>query len=185
FLKLDVLMLSYYRSPVEVGFYAVALALVSRLDVLKNAVLTSSFPDACRQASPQELRGYIRQSLKLTALSSAALVPLFALGQILIELLYGTEYSAAVPVFSLLLVGFIIGLNAAPIAFVLYPLNRPRWIAASDVLQLVFNSSVNLLLIPSSGIIGAALAVVLTRFFAALITFVLVRRFLWTTPAQT
>ena len=185
FLKLDVLMLSYFRSPVEVGFYAVALALVSRLDVLKNAVLTASFPDACRQASPQELRGYIRQSLKLTALASAALIPLFALGQILIELLYGTEYSAAIPVFSLLVVGFIIGLNAAPVAFVLYPLNRPRWIAASDVLQLVFNSSVNLLLIPAFGIIGAALAVVLTRIFAALITLVLVRRFLWTIPMQT
>ena len=184
-MKLDVLMLSYYRSPSEVGLYAVALALVSRLDILKNAVLTASFPDACRQASPSDLRGFVRQSLKLTALVSVALTPLFALAQILIEWLYGVEYAAAIPVFSILVVGFIINLNAAPVAFVLYPLNRPRWIAASDLLQLLFAAGGSLVLIPPFGILGASFAVVLTRLFAALLTLFLVRRFLWATGTLT
>lgn len=179
FLKLDVLMLSYYRAPAQVGLYAVALALVTRLDILKNAVLTTAFPDACRRAGPDELRAFIFQSIKLTALASLALLPLFAIGAPLIEWLYGTEYSAAIPAFYLLFTGFIIGLNAAPVAFVLYPLNRPRWIAASDLLQLAFNAGVNFLLIPPFGIIGAAWGVVLTRVASAVITFVFVRHFLW------
>ena len=56
FLRLDVLMLSYFRAPAEVGFYAVALALVSKLDVFKSAVLTTAFPEACRHTNPIELR---------------------------------------------------------------------------------------------------------------------------------
>lgn len=179
FLKLDVLMLSYYRPTTEVGLYAVALALVSRLDILKSAILTTAFPDASRRSELSDLRGFVHQSLKLTAIASIALLPLFVVGGFLIQLLYGTAYQDAVPAFYLLLLGFIIGLNSAPVAFVLYPLNQPRWIAVSDLIQLGFNAVLFLILIPPFGMIGAAIAVVLTRVLAAIITFILVRRMLW------
>jgi Na+-driven multidrug efflux pump len=47
------------------------------------------------------------------------------------------------------------------------------------LLQLVFNTGVNFLLIPSFGIVGAAWGVLLTRISAAVITFVLARQLLW------
>jgi O-antigen/teichoic acid export membrane protein len=179
FLRLDVLMLSYFRTPVEVGFYAAAFALVSKLDVVKSAVLTTAFPEACRRSGGAELRQYIVQSLRMTVLASLGLLSLFVFGGALIELLYGVEYRAAVPAFYPLLAGFIIGLNAEPVAYVLYPLDRPRWIAASDLTQLVFCVLINLVLIPAYGMVGAAWGVLLTRLTAAVITLVLVRRFLW------
>ena len=179
FLRLDILMLSFYRSPVEVGFYAAAFTLVGKLDVVKSAVLTTAFPDACRRSEAGALRLYVAQSLRLTALASLAFLPLFAVGGFLIELLYGVEYRAAISALYPLLVAFLIGLNAEPAAYVLYPLNQPRWIAASDLLQLAFNVAVNLALIPPFGILGAAWGVLLTRIFAALVTVILTRRFLW------
>jgi O-antigen/teichoic acid export membrane protein len=179
FMKLDVLILSYYRAPAEVGFYAVAVALVSRLDIVKTAVLTTAFPEACRRGRRADLRLFVLQSLKLTALASLAFLPLFVVGGFTIEWLYGADYLAAIPAFYLLLVGFLVGLNAQPAAFVLYPLNRPRWIAASDVIQLGFQIAVNLILIPPFGIIGAAWGVLLTRVVGAVITFGLVRQLLW------
>ena len=72
FLKLDVLILSYYRPTAEVGLYAIALALVSRLDFLKDAVLTTGFPDAARRSERSDLRGFVHQSLRLTALASVS-----------------------------------------------------------------------------------------------------------------
>jgi O-antigen/teichoic acid export membrane protein len=179
FLKLDVLLLSYYRTPAEVGFYAVALALISRLEVFKTAVLTTAFPDACRQASRSELRKFVFRSLRFTGLASFALMPMFVIGAWAIEWIYGGEYGAAIPAFYPLLAGFLVGLNSQPAAFILYPLNRPKWIAGSDVVQLVFNTVVNLILIPTFGIVGAAWGVLLTRIAAATITFVLARQLLW------
>jgi O-antigen/teichoic acid export membrane protein len=179
FTKLDVLILSYYRAPAEVGFYAVAVALVSRLDIVKTAVLTTAFPEACRRGQHAELRSFVLQSLRLTALATLAFLPLFVVGGYAIEWLYGNDYIASIPAFYILLVGFLVGLNAQPAAFVLYPLNRPRWIAASDVVQLAFQLAANLLLIPSFGIIGAAWGVLLSRTVGALITSAMVRQLLW------
>ena len=179
FLKLDVLMLSFYRAPAEVGLYAAAFALVGKLDVVKNAVVTSAFPDACRRSEKSDLRLYVLQSLRLTALVSLAALPLFAIGGYLVELLYGAEYRGSVAALYPLLAAFLIGLNAEPVAYVLYPLNQPRWIAASDLFQLAFNVLANLALIPAFGIIGAAWGVLLTRIVALGITFFLVRRYLW------
>jgi O-antigen/teichoic acid export membrane protein len=181
-LKLDVLMLSYYRAPAEVGFYAVALALVTRLDVVKNAVLTTAFPEACRRTTRSELRAFIFRSLRLTGLASVAFLPLFVVGGWLIEWVYGVDYRPAISAFYPLLAGFLVGLNSQPAAFVLYPLNRPRWIAASDLIQLGFSVAVNLILIPSFGLVGAAWGVLLTRLAAALITLGFVRHLLWRQP---
>ncbi len=173
--KLDVLMLSYYRPPVEIGLYGVALALVGRLSVVENAVLTTAFPEACRYSTRAELRAFVVRSLKLTGLASAALLPLFAVGGLLIQVLYGVAYRDAAIPFYVLLAAFIIGLNTQPAAFILYPLNRPRWIAASNVLQLGLNVATNLILIPPFGILGAACAVLITQLGSTVITSAFVR----------
>ncbi len=179
FLRLDVILLSYYRTPVEVGYYAVAFALVSKLDVVKSAVLTTAFPEASHRSEPGDLRAYISKSLHMTLLATLGLLVLFALGSTLIELLYGAAYRDSVAAFYPLLAGFLIGVNSEPVAYVLYPLNRPRWIAASDLAQLVFCVAINLVLIPTYGIVGAAWGVLLTRLAAAAITTILIRRLLW------
>jgi O-antigen/teichoic acid export membrane protein len=183
FLKLDVLMLSFYRTPAEVGLYAAAFALVGKLDVVKSAVLTTAFPEACRQSEPDALRSYIAKTLRVTALASIAFLPLFVVGGYLIGLLYGVEYAGAIVALYPLLAAYLLGLNAEPVAYVLYPLNQPRWIAASDLMQLGFNVLVNLALIPPFGIVGAAWGVLLTRVAAASITLLLVRHFLWREPS--
>lgn len=183
FLKLDVLMLGYYRAPGQVGLYVAALAIVGKLNVVKNAILTTAFPEACRRTEQDTLRGFVFQSLRVTALATVAFLPLFGIGGYLIEWLYGAAYIGAVPALYPLLAAFLIGLNAEPVAFVLYSLNRPRWIAAGDLIQLALNVLVNLALIPAFGIIGAALGVLVTRIAGALITFTLVRHFLWRTQS--
>jgi O-antigen/teichoic acid export membrane protein len=176
FLKLDVLLLGYFRPPAEVGLYAVALALVGRLDVLKNAVLTTAFPDATRRTGVAELRAFIRQSLRVTGLASLAVAPLFFLSSALIVWIYGTAYAPAQNAFIPLLLAFLCGLNAEPLSYVLYALNRPHWIARMDLCLLAFHFGLNVMLIPSGGIAGAAFGVLLTRLVGAILTLLMVKR---------
>jgi O-antigen/teichoic acid export membrane protein len=174
FLSLDVLLLGHFRPAAEVGVYGVALALLAKFEVVQNVVLTTAFPDACRYHTKPELRAYVWRTLRLTGLATLGFLCLLPFAGWLIELLYGAVYKAAAFPFILLLVGLMVGVNAQPAAFVLYPLNRPQWIAAGDVLQLVFCAAAGVWLIPLYGVLGAALTVLATRVFGGLITLALV-----------
>lgn len=176
FLRLDVLMLSYFRPPAQVGLYAVALALAGRLDIVKSAILTTSFPEATRRTSTADLRHFVRQSWHLTGLASLFILPLLVMGNTLIVWLYGSAYADAVAAFIPLLLAFLCGLNAEPISYVLYALNKPQWIARMDLGLLLLNFSLNMALIPAAGIAGAAYGLLVTRIAGALVTVWMVRR---------
>jgi O-antigen/teichoic acid export membrane protein len=146
--------------------------------------LTTSFPDACRRSERSELRAYVRSSLRLTLGISLVLLPLFALAGPLIRLLYGSAYLAAVPAFYLLLLAFLLGLTSEPLAYVLYPLNRPQWIAAGDILLLVVTIAAGPFLVQRYSMIGAAGLVLLRRMVGMLLTGALVAYSLRERPAK-
>jgi O-antigen/teichoic acid export membrane protein len=176
FLNLDVVLLGHFRPAAEVGLYGAALALLAKFEVLQNAVLTSAFPEACRYRSRDELRAYVFRILRVTALLSIGVMVILPLTGTLLVVLYGVRYAGAALPFAILLIGFAIGLNAQPTAFVLYPLERVRWIAGGDLLQLVFFIAIGLWLIPHYGALGAALAVLATRVVGAGLTAAFVTR---------
>lgn len=176
FLNLDVVLLGHFRPAAEVGVYGAALALLAKFEVLQNAVLTSAFPEACRYHSRDDLQAYLGRILRITGLASIGLLLILPLTGTLLALLYGARYAGAALPFAILLIAFAIGLNAQPAAFVLYPLERIRWIAGGDVLQLFFFIGVGLWLIPLDGALGAALAVLATRLLGAGLTAAFVTR---------
>lgn len=176
YLSLDVVLLGHFRPAAEVGLYGAALALLAKFDVVQNAILTATFPEACRYRSRDDLRAYVRRSLQITGLASLAFLLVLPIAGPLLLILYGVPYAGATLPFAILLVGFVVGLNAQPTAFVLYPLDRVRWIAAGDVLQLLFMAALGLWLIPLEGALGAALAVLATRILGAGLTTTFVTR---------
>jgi O-antigen/teichoic acid export membrane protein len=176
FLSLDVVLLGHFRPAAEVGLYGAALALLAKFEVVQNAVLTSAFPEACRYRAKADLRAYVLRTLRLTGLATLGFLLLLPLAGPLFAIFYGTAYAGAALPFVILLLGFAVGLNAQPAAFVLYPLERVRYIAAGDVLQLVIFTAIALWLIPLYGALGAALAVLLRQLLGAGLTATFVTR---------
>jgi antigen flippase len=176
FLSLDVLLLGHFRPAAEVGLYGVALALLAKFELLLNAVITSSFPEAARYHLKDDLRRYVFRTMRLTGLASIGFLLIVPFSALLLVALYGQAYAGAALPFAILLIGLAVGLNAQPAAFVLYPLGRVRWIAFGDLLQLLWFTGVGLWLIPARGALGAALAVLLTRLLGAGLTAVFVTR---------
>src|SRR5207302_5417753 len=74
FLSLDVVLLGHFRPAAEVGLYGAALALLAKFEVVQNAVLTLSFPDASQYRAKADLRAYVARTLRLTGHASAALL---------------------------------------------------------------------------------------------------------------
>ncbi len=176
FLSLDVLLLGHFRPTVEVGVYGAALALLAKFEVVQHAVLTSSFPEACRYRTKADLRAYVVRTLRLTGLASAGFLLVLPLAGRLLGVLYGAAYAGAAVPFVILLIGLAVGLNAQPAAFVLYPLERTRLIAAGDVVQLILFAGLGLWLIPRYGALGAALAVLARQLLGAGLTAAFVRQ---------
>jgi O-antigen/teichoic acid export membrane protein len=177
--RLDVLYLSHYQVPAVVGLYAAALALVNKIDLIKIPILTTAFPAACRLSQPHDLRRYVLQNLKLTLLISLSLLPLFILGKYLLVILYGHEFSQGALAFNLLLAAYLISFNAEPAAFVLYPLDKPAWVAGKELIPLIFFTGIGAVLIARFGIQGAAWSVLIKKTLEALLTCLLVWQFLW------
>lgn len=176
FMSLDVLLLGHFRPAAEVGLYGAALALLAKFGVVQNAVLTSSFPEACRYRNKTDLQAYVGRTLRLTGLASGGFLLILPLAGLLLSILYGAAYAGATLPFAILLVGFLVGLNAQPAAFVLYPLERVRYIAVGDVLQLLFFAALGLWLIPRYGALGAALTVLARQLLGAGLTAAFVTR---------
>jgi O-antigen/teichoic acid export membrane protein len=144
--------------------------------VVQNAILTSSFPEACRQQSRADLRAYVTRTLRLTGAASIGFLLILPFSGLLLAGLYGRAYAGAVLPFAILLVGLVVGLNAQPVAFILYPLGRTRWIAGGDVLQLIVFATLGLSLAPRYGAVGIAVAVLLRQLFGAGLTAFFVTR---------
>jgi O-antigen/teichoic acid export membrane protein len=176
FLSLDVVLLGHFRPAAEVGLYGAALALLAKFELVQNAVLTTAFPEACRSRRKPDLRAYVFRTLRLTSVASIGLLLVLPLGGLVLSGLYGTAYAGATLPFAILLVGFAVGLNAQPAAFVLYPLERVRYIAAGDIVQLLFFAGLGLWLIPSYGALGAALTVLARQLLGAGLTALFVTR---------
>lgn len=159
----DVLLLGRLATPAAVGVYAVALALASRLDTLNQSLFTIMMPRASRLEGISSIKSYWRQvafgSVGLAVgLGMAALV-----AQPLIVLLYGERYAASAGLFLALLVVVLFDLATSSLFLLVFPLNKPRLLAAADWLRVAVFGVTGLLLIPVYGAFGAVVARFLAR----------------------
>jgi O-antigen/teichoic acid export membrane protein len=159
----DVLLLGRLASPAVVGVYSVALALASRLDTLNQSVFTIMMPRASRLEGARSIRGYWRQ-VTLGSLGLAGLLAVAALlAQPAIVWLYGERYTASAGIFFTLLVVVLFDLATSSLFLLVFPLNKPRMLAAADWLRVAVLGVSGWLLIPMYGAYGAVAARFLAR----------------------
>ncbi len=164
FNKLDVILLGYYLPSSEVGVYASALTLASGFFLLIQALLVVLLPKVTSFNLKKEGVGYIKQSLLVTIPSSLGLCALVTLSApLLIQLVYGSEYSAALPVFLILLIPFGIQMVTTPLTVLIYALDRGRTFFLVQALTLLAVLITLPIAIPVYGISGAALSMTLLK----------------------
>jgi len=161
----DFILLRVFRGRAEVGFYLAAYALISFLGQLGNVAKLSLIPTLSRVRDQPEVEAEINAS----ALARVSLVALpvavggFLVGADLIRELYGAQYHpAGLPL--QILIWTIAGLlwRSTFEAF-LIARDRQKLILQSTGLAAALNLSLNLVLIPSYGLVGAAVATLATE----------------------
>jgi PST family polysaccharide transporter len=166
FKRIDVVMLSKVGDLDMVGVYAAASKPVLMIDTMAPAFLLSVFPvmSAAYVASKEKFVEISTESLKLVVIVIVPFVlVLFSVADRLVPLLFGEGFGTSVPVFQVLVWMLIPGLTSSTLFRAILASNNEKISLLFGGVKAVVNVSLNLLLIPRYGALGAAVAAVATQ----------------------
>ena len=107
----ELLWVSFFRNPVETGYYKLALSLANIVQIPVSPLPQATFPELSRQAARRDwsnLRAVLRQGSFLAASYTLPMaVILGIIGRPLIATLYTPEFLPAYPAWMILLIGFL------------------------------------------------------------------------------
>jgi O-antigen/teichoic acid export membrane protein len=157
-LRLDFILLSLMAGPAVLGIYAIGSKVAELLKIPGMAityVLYPRFARAGREAAATRVRALMP---KATLLTAAGVLPLALSAGILIPAAYGSEFKDAVLPAQIIVVGLVLdGLGGVLTAY-MYGIGRPGLNSWAMAAGLVVTVALDLLLIPSHGAVGGAVA---------------------------
>jgi len=174
-LYLAVPTLTYFAGASTAGIYSAALTLLLVVDQLTTAILTVQLPEVSKLPDLQACRAHVRRLLPVYSTAALVLSPAILFARPLILFVYGPEYAAGVPVFQILLAGFLVSLAIHPLHLVFYAVNRPYLYTVTAAASLLTWVAVGAVLIPAGGAVGAAWTTLASR----LIQSALIAALLW------
>lgn len=176
YLRVDQFMLGFIADPTEVGLYAVAVKL-SEVWYFLPAAIVPSFMAPIIEARKSSYPEFLQKSQTLLNIMILIAYPIVLVvtifSSVLISTVYGDQYAGASSVLSI---------HAWSSIFVYLGIARTPWIIAenkqiyvlfSASFGLIINVLINILLIPSQGAAGAAIATLISYAFSDYISYAL------------
>ena len=156
--RLDVFILNYFRTPGEVGIYSVSTALAELLWKLPNSMAIPLFPKVAKddkKSSTEFTRFIARLTLFVLIFLGIFMV---LIGRPLIIILFGHKFLASFVPLVYLLPGIVfLGVGRVLSAY-FHGINKPEYGSFFTIISVIFTIVFDLVLIPSHGAEGAAIA---------------------------
>lgn len=161
--RLDVFVLNLFAGPSDVGLYSVATTVAGLLSYFPQAFGFVLFPRTASSDS-ETARQFTPKVARLSTLVTVvAVVGMFAVSGPALTLLYGEEYRPSLrPLWVLLPSAVLVGFSLVLFSD-LAGRGKPYYGTIASIVSTLVTVGGNLLLIPRLGIVGAAIAVLLSR----------------------
>lgn len=169
FNQLDVLLLNFFRTPLDVAYYGVAhkyyanvLSLLPALQVVlrvKNSSVEMAKSPILRRKS---VVSWVKKS---SPLAIGLYIVGFIGAQIFFPILNGHEYDAAIITFNILLIGACLSYVTAPNVSVMLAAGKQRTLFFLSIGSFLINLVGNILFIPQYGANAAAVTTIFAHFF--------------------
>ncbi|HEV7665028.1 MAG TPA: oligosaccharide flippase family protein [Chloroflexota bacterium] len=169
----EVLLLNHWAALPVVGAYALALSLATKADLVNHSLYTVLLPGMGTLRERHALTTYLKQSLVRGGLIAIALLALVPLAPLVMTLIYGAEFAAAIVFLQLLLGVMIFDVLLTPLLLLPLAYRRPRLLAAGDATRAIVLVLAALALIPLLGAYGAIVARFASRVSGALVVLTL------------
>lgn len=164
----DHIMLTSISGNSENGFYSAAITCVSVAQFVYYAIV-DSFRPVILENKKENSEEYKRNISSLygiiiyLAIAQGAFFSVFA--DLIVNILYGNEYAAAIPVLRILVWFFIFSIMGVVRNVWILAEQKQKYLWVINLSGALFNVVMNALLIPEWGACGAAFASLLTQFF--------------------
>jgi O-antigen/teichoic acid export membrane protein len=170
----DILMIGYFLTATEVGYYSIAVSMGMLFYIFPQAVQKMTFPLTAEYWYANDfesLRKMFDKSMKYTACILLPLGLFFTLfAREITTTVFGAEYIYSVSPFLILLIDRVLrGSTITPVGASFSGIGRPDISLKVDSVSLVMNAFLCWLLIPRFGIIGASMATATSMLTAAAI----------------
>ncbi|MCL5012011.1 MAG: flippase [Patescibacteria group bacterium] len=169
-LNTDTIMVGWYRSIDDVGFYGAAQRVIQLIYLIPGLLAIAFFPAMSRAIKDLEIMKKLIEGG--TSLLSLFAIPLTVGGVLLANdvtlLVYGSSYMPAAGPFRLLCLTFLPAFLAAMFGNAIFALNKEKKLFVYVVIGILGNFIFNLLFIPIWGISGAALSTVCNQIILTL-----------------
>ncbi len=146
------------------GLYSAARMPMQGFLILLATMQAVMLPRFSGLTSRDEFKAVFKRLYSFIIPGMLLLVPGVLVGSWFILWWYGAQYEDSVAVFWLLYPNYLLRLCFAPLGAALFALDQPRLIAVEAGLRMVAGFVLNIYLIDAMGIVGAALASLLSQF---------------------
>jgi len=183
--NIDTVMLSLLKGDAPVGWYNAGVKLVKVLELIPSMFTLALFPVMVDfyKTSSDSLRMVFSKSIEYMFLLAVPIaVGITVLADKIIFLIWGAEFSQAVPALQILVWRAAIFFLSIVTCWCLYTINKqkiPMYIYTAGI---IINISINLILIPKLSYIGVAIAGVITESIIAALLFFFAFRSLRVNP---
>lgn len=158
----DTIILAIYRSTTVVGEYTTAMTLARLFLVSNSSLMYLYLPVAARLRSTGDMTAVRRSYVTTARWTVATTVPLFFVcvfdPRQILGFAFGHNYLAAAEALQILAVGSLLSVVIGPSPAALAGLGHARYNMAYGLASLVTNIALSLSLIPTMGLVGAAIA---------------------------
>lgn len=166
YLRIDVVMLTFYKGNVAVGLYEAATSIFYRFNVFARVINNALMPLMAREYESQadRIRTYINAATKYQVIGGIPLSVLcIMLAGPLMNLLYGRGFEQSAPIFGLMASITTLRFMDNTLATALTAGNSQSQRSIAVALAAIFNVGINLFVLPAYSFTGAAITTILTE----------------------
>jgi len=178
----DTLILTYFKSLEEVAVYNVVVPTAMMLTFFAKSISTVIFPMASELVARKKKK-YLEQGLTmLEKYSFIIIIPaafmILAFSKLILNLMFGAQYSTGAVAMQILVVGMIFLLIYNINSTIFASIGKPE-VGTKILLQgALINFVLNLIIIPYIGMLGAAITSLMTYAYVALVSVFKLRKFI-------
>ena len=155
--RIGTVVLAWFVTTPEIGIFAAAASLVSRVLLIPDAIEAALLPRVARD--PEGRSELVAQVARLSLIAcGVVLAVLVIVSRPLIALLFSRDFLPAVPLIWMIAVGMLVHAGSKVLGAYFMGINRPAVCSWSVVLAVLANFGALMILLPAIGLHGAAWA---------------------------
>jgi O-antigen/teichoic acid export membrane protein len=156
--RADILLVAYLLTPTEVGYYSLALSIVETLRKLPVAAAAALFPKMASAAREFAVALSAQACRHLSLLGVVFAIPFYLSVKVVLTVYLGDGYRPVVLLILTLLPGIIVVSLVPVLRSHFFGRGAPSYVIGASLVGLAANVLANLMLIPSFGVLGAAVS---------------------------